>query len=142
MAPKKVLDMGSRKGPDPKWIYPVRADVRTEERDGLVVLVYPKDFSLFERKLRSILGGPEDIRRPLDEVGTLLWRMADGTNDLVSIYMAEQEAFHERVEPVDKVVGGLLQTMLALGLMRLEYRTEDGPRPRKRARRVITRSPG
>lgn len=141
MTTRKVLDTGGRRGPDPRSIYPVRADVRAEEKDGRIVLVYPKDFSLFERKLRSILGGPEDIRRPLDEIGTLLWRMADGTNDLVSIYVAEQEAFKERVEPVDKVVGGLLRTMLALGLMRLEHRPKDGPVPKKRASRVMTRSP-
>jgi hypothetical protein len=141
MVRQRILDTGTRRGPDPSKLYPIRADVRAEERDGRAVLVYPKDFNRFERKLHSIIGGPADIKRPLDDVGTLLWKMSDGTNDLISIYTAEQEAFRERVEPVDKVVGGLLETMLALGLMRLEYRDEDEGWPRKRtAERIIIRS--
>lgn len=140
VSPKKVLDSGARKGPDPAKIYPVHAEVGVEERDGKIVLVYPKDFSRFERKLHSLLGGPSDIKRPLDDVGTLLWRMSDGTNNLVAIYVAEQEAFKERVEPVDKVVGGLLETMLKLGLMNLEYRDGGRKIPPKEAKRVVVRS--
>jgi hypothetical protein len=140
MARNEVLDSGPRKGPDPKMIYPVRSEVRTEDRDGLVVLIYPKDFNRFERKLHSFLGGPPDIKRPLDEVGTMLWRMSDGTNSLLEIYTAEQDAFKERVEPVDRVVGGLLETMLSLGLMRLDYR--GGQRTmKKRVSRLIVRAP-
>jgi len=131
--------MGRPRGPDPRKIYPVRTPVRTEERDGNLVLIYPKDFSLIERKLHSFIGGPKEIRRPLDEVGSLLWRMADGKHDLLTIYLAEQKAFNERVEPVDKVVGGLLETMLKLGLMTLEFR--DHPTPaKKEAARIVTRS--
>jgi hypothetical protein len=141
MGSEKVLDTGRAKGPDPRRIYPVRAQVRTEEKDGKVVLVYPKDFSRFERKLHAFIGGPTDIRRPLDDVGSMLWRMSDGQTDLLSIYIAEQEAFRERVEPVDRVVGGLLETMLKLGLMSLEYRDEGGSPIEREASRIITRSP-
>jgi len=138
---EKVLDAGARRGPDPSKIYPIRAPIDTEDRGGRVVLVYPKDFSLLERKLHTIIGGPKVIKRPLDDIGTMLWNMADGKNDLLSIYMAEQKAFRERVEPVDRVVGGLLETMLKLGLMRLEYMDKNIITPKKKATRIITRVP-
>ena len=138
MGGKKALDSGRVRGPDPRCIYPIRQDVRWVEGEGKVVLIYPKDFSAIERRLHSMLGGPTDIRRPLDEVGTMLWRLSDGDHDLLSIYLTEQKAFGERVEPVDKVVGGLLENMLKLGLMRLEYR-DGGDGAKDGAYRVIER---
>ena len=90
----------------------------------------------------SDLKGPKTIKRPLDEVGTLLWEMSDGEHNLVEIYIAEQERFHERVEPVDKVVGGLLETMLRLGLLQLDHRPKDpGAKGGKSsAKKVIVRA--
>ena len=90
-------------------------------RDEIIVLEYPKNLNRFERGLKRILGGPDKIKRPLDGVGTLLWEMSDGETSLLEIFIHEQERFKERVEPVDKVVGGLLETMIKLGLMRLEF---------------------
>ncbi|MCK5774454.1 MAG: hypothetical protein KAH57_11750 [Thermoplasmata archaeon] len=132
---KKMMDSPRRKGPDPRWIYPIRADVKCSHRDGIVVLEYPKSFSPLERKLHGILGGPTKIKRPLDDIGTLLWEMADGGTNLLEIYLRQQEEFHERVEPVDKVVGGLLETLLTLGLMELDYKPEG----EKRAKRIVVR---
>ena len=132
---KKMMDSPRRKGPDPRWIYPTRADVKCTYRDGIAVLEYPKSYSPLERKLHGILGGPMNIRRPLDDIGTLLWEMADGGTSLLEIYLKQQEEFHERVEPVDKVVGGLLETLLTLGLMELHYRPEG----EKKARRIVVR---
>ena len=76
-----------------------------------------------------------NIKRPLDDIGTLLWEMADGEKSLLEIYFRQQEEFHERVEPVDKVVGGLLEALLTLGLMELDYRPEG----EKKARRILVR---
>ncbi len=76
-----------------------------------------------------------NIKRPLDDIGTLLWKMSDGGTNLLEIYLRQQEEFHERVEPVDKVVGGLLETLLTLGLMELDYRPEGV----KRAKRTVVR---
>ncbi len=129
------MESNRRNGPDPRWIYPTRADVNCTYRDGVVVLEYPKNYSPLERKLHGVLGGPKNIKRPLDEIGTLLWEMADGGTSLLDIYLRQQEEFHERVEPVDKVVGGLLETLLALGLMELDYRPEG----EKKAKRVMVR---
>ncbi|MGA1821131.1 MAG: hypothetical protein ACMUIG_01230 [Thermoplasmatota archaeon] len=140
---KKLLDSTRRKGPDPRWIYPVRAEVKWKKRKGLITLQYPKDFNRFERFLHRFLGGPADIKRPLDEVGTLLWEMSDGKHSLLEIYMEEQERFHERVEPVDKVVGGLLEIMLSLHLMTLDYRPPEEIKKKKsekKGRKIVRRA--
>ena len=139
---EKVLDSTRRKGPDPRFIYPIRADVDWRYRDGIIVLKYPKDFNSFERFLNRFIRGPEEIKRPLDEVGTLLWKMSDGKHSLLEIYLREQDRFHERVEPVDKVVGGLLETLLKLHLMRLEYREDEKKAVYKKSgKRILVRAP-
>lgn len=139
---KKMMDSPTYKGPDPRTIFPVRSEVEWFYRDGRIVLEYPKNFNKLETRLHKVLKGPDTIKRPLDEVGTLLWEMSDGEHDLVEIYIAQQEKFHERVEPVDKVVGGLLEIMLKLGLLHLDYRPEGkvGEKYRKKAKKVIIRA--
>ncbi|MGA1819473.1 MAG: hypothetical protein ACMUHU_00540 [Thermoplasmatota archaeon] len=136
---KKLMDSPSYRGPDPGYIFPVRSEIEWFYRDGKVVLEYPKNFNRFERRLHKLLKGPENIRRPLDEVGTLLWELSDGEHCLAEIYLEQQQSFHERVEPVDKVVGGLLETMLKLGLLRLEYRKDGEKGYRKKAKKVVIR---
>ena len=141
----KLLDSTRRKGPDPRWIYPVRAEVKWKKRKGLITLRYPKDFNRFEKFLHRFLGGPTDIKRPLDEVGTLLWEMSDGNHSLFEIYLEEQERFHERVEPVDKVVGGLLEIMLNLHLMSLDYRPPKNAVKKevgKKGKKIVRRAAG
>ncbi|MFW3145730.1 MAG: hypothetical protein ACMUIE_02835 [Thermoplasmatota archaeon] len=138
----KILDSPAAKGPDPRYIFPIRSEVDWTYRESLIVLEYPKNFNRMERALNKVLKGPENIKRPLDNVGTLLWELSDGDHSLLEIYIREQERFHERVEPVDKVVGGLLETMLKLGLMRLEYHPEGQKRSgeRRRGKKVVVRA--
>jgi hypothetical protein len=68
---EKLLDSTGRRGPDPRWIYPVRAEVKWSYRGDVVVLEYPKDFNRLETLLHRFLGGPGTIRRPAapDEIG-------------------------------------------------------------------------
>jgi hypothetical protein len=140
---KKVMDSPEYQGPDPRAIFPIRSEIDWSYRGDVIVLEYPKNLSKLERGLNKVIRGPTNIKRPLDEVGTLLWEMSNGTNSLLKIYLKEQETFHERVEPLDKVVGAFLETLLKLGLMRLDYRP-DGKKSvphHKNARKVILRSP-
>ena len=137
---EKVLSTPTYSGPNPAWIYPVRSPVKWEYKEGTIVLEYPKNLNRLEKKLKKILGGPDNIRRPLDEVGTLLWEMSDGEHSLLEIFMKEQESFKERVEPVDKVVGGLLEAMIKLGLMRLEFHPGGkGNEEKRKGKRIIER---
>ncbi len=116
-----VLTTPTFKGPNPAWIYPVRSPVTWRYRGDRIILEYPKNLNRFEKAIKKVLGGPDNIIRPLDEVGTLLWEMSDGDHSLLELFMEEQKRFRERVEPVDKVVGGLLETMIKLGLIRIEF---------------------
>jgi hypothetical protein len=136
------MDSPTYKGPDPRTIFPIRSEVDWFYRDGKVVLEYPKNFNKLEARLHKVIKGPKTIKRPLDEVGTLLWEMSDGDHDLVEIYTAQQERFHERVEPVDKVIGGLLEIMLKLGLLRIDFRPEGvkAKEFRRKAKKVIVRA--
>jgi len=138
----KVMDSPTYRGPDPRSIFPIRSPVEWFYRDGNIVLKYPKNFNRMEKAIHRVLKGPEDIMRPLDPVGTLLWEMSDGEHDLLDIYRSATERFHERVEPVDKVVGGLLEAMLKLGLMTLEHRPDGKRREiyRKKAKKVVIRA--
>jgi hypothetical protein len=137
---EEALTSPAYNGPNPAWIYPVRSPVEWEYRDNRIILEYPKNLSKFERKLKKVLGGPENIRRPLDEVGTLLWELSDGEHSLLEIFIAEQKSFRERVEPVDRIVGGLLETMIKLGLLQLEFHpggkggADEGRRTGKRVK--------
>jgi hypothetical protein len=140
----KVLTSPKNKGPNPGWLYPVRSPVDWSYRGDIIVLEYPKNLNRFERLLNKVFKGPENIKRPLDGVGTLLWEMSDGDHSLLEIYISEQHKFHEKVEPVDKVVGGLLENMLKLGLMRLEFhpggkRSEEKPKGKKLIKRAYGR---
>ncbi|MCK5562514.1 MAG: hypothetical protein KAJ51_18075, partial [Thermoplasmata archaeon] len=49
-------------------IYPVRNQVKWLKKDDQVVLIYPKDLSNFETWLQKRLGGPEMIKRPMDDI--------------------------------------------------------------------------
>lgn len=127
-------------GPDPSWIYPVRSPVDWDYRGKIIVLEYPKNLSKLEKKLNKVLKGPEKIKRPLDEVGTLLWEMSDGEHSLLEIFTAQEKEFHERVEPVDRIVGGLLENMLKLGLLQLEFHPGGkGINQKRSGKKIITR---
>ena len=94
--------------------------VEIDEVDGKVVLVYPKNFTRFEKFLHRHIGGPESIRRPLDEKGTFIWKMCDGKHNVHEICQASYDEFHEDIEPVLRRVWGFLETLLKLNLISME----------------------
>lgn len=94
--------------------------VVVEEVEGKVVLIYPKNFTRFEKFLHRHIGGPENIRRPLDDKGTFIWNMCDGEHNVHEICQASYDEFHEDVEPVLRRVWGFLETLLRLNLISIE----------------------
>ncbi len=97
---------------------PVRnEEVNWEEEDGKIVLIYPKNFTRFERFLHRRLGGPDNIRRPLDKKGTFIWNMCDGNHNVDEICRATYKEFKEDIEPVLRRVWGFLQILHNLNLI-------------------------
>lgn len=97
---------------------PVRnEEVNWEEEDGKIILIYPKNFTRFESFLHRHLGGPDNIRRPLDKKGTFIWNMCDGEHNVDEICRASYKEFKEDIEPVLRRVWGFLQVLHNLNLI-------------------------
>jgi hypothetical protein len=100
-------------------------EVEWEEEEGKVVLIYPKNFTRFEKFLHKRIGGPDNIRRPLDDKGTFIWKMCDGEHNVHEICQASYDEFKEDIEPVLRRVWGFLETLLRLNLISMEVAKPD-----------------
>jgi hypothetical protein len=119
---------------DPKMqrvlgVYPVHNPVKWVHEKGRIVLTYKKDFTKFEKKLHNKLGGPEDIRRPLDDKGSKIWELCDGQHTISDICDEMDDIYHEDIEPVLDRVWKFLEILLKLNLIRLEM---EPVKPKKR----------
>jgi hypothetical protein len=107
---------------DPKMqrflsIYPVRRPVKWIIKNEKVVLIYPKNFSKFESYLHQKIGGSDNIRRPLDEIGSKIWLMCDGKHTIEYICSELDDQYHEEVEPVLDRVWKFIELLLQLNLV-------------------------
>jgi hypothetical protein len=100
-------------------VYPVRNPVKWIFKNERVVLVYPKNFTNFESWLHKRIGGPDMIRRPLDEVGSKVWLMCDGKHTIEVICNELDEEYHEEIEPVLDRVWRFLELLLKQNLIRI-----------------------
>jgi hypothetical protein len=100
-------------------IYPVRNQVKWLKKDDQVVLIYPKDLSNFEAWLQKRIGGPEMIKRPMDDVGSKIWIMCDGKHTVNDICTELDEIYHEDIEPVLDRVSKFLEVLVKSNLIRL-----------------------
>ena len=110
--------------------YPVQNRVKWVLEDDKVVLIYPKDFTKFETWLHNRLGGPDMIRRPLDEVGSRIWVMCDGKHTIKDICTELDEIYHEDIEPVLDRVTKFLEVLLKSNLIHLSTTREFPKRKR------------
>lgn len=109
---------------DPKMqrflsVYPVRNRVKWITENDRITLIYPKDFSKFETWLHKRLGGPDMIRRPLDDKGSKIWLMCDGNHTIEEICTELDEQYHEEIEPVLDRVWKFLEVLLKSNLIRI-----------------------
>ncbi len=100
-------------------VYPNRNPVKWNLENERVILVYPKNFTKFEAWLHKRIGGPEEIRRPLDEIGSKIWLMCDGKFTIKDICTELDEQYHEEVEPVLDRVSKFLEILLKQNLIRI-----------------------
>jgi len=93
-----------------KWFY----------EDKIVVITYPKKFGKMEKWLQNRIGGPEEVRRPLDKFSSYIWEMCDGENSVADVVRKFDEKFGEEVAPAPDRVQIFLETLLGLNLIELK----------------------
>ena len=92
-------------------------EVKWVEKDGIVVVEYPKNFSRFEKWMHGKIGGPSTIKRPLDKIGSDMWRLCDGKHTLLDICRVMSGKYKEEIEPVFKRVPTFISQLFMLGLV-------------------------
>ena len=105
-------------------VYPKRAPVKWKIEDKKAVLIYKKNFTKIERGLHKIVGGPENIKRPLDEIGTDIWLLCDGEHNIADICTIMDNKYKEDIEPVFNRVWKFIEMLLKLHLLELESKIE------------------
>ena len=83
----------------------------------MVLIRHPKALSRFESIISRITKAPKELRRPLDDMNSLLWELMDGTRKLDLINKLMDSTFHERITPVEERVEASLANMISLGLV-------------------------
>ena len=114
----------------PQDAYPTRAPVWWGRRgpagphpevvgcSGRLILIrHPKNLSRFESLIARITKAPNDLRRPLDDMNSLLWELVDGTRTLSEINSYMDSTFHERIAPAEERVEASISNMMSLGLV-------------------------
>lgn len=75
-----------------------------------VVLRIPKQFGRIEGWFAKLLRAPREIRRPLDQMNSLLWELCDGSRTFGEICAIMDDVFRENIAPV------MQRTAAAIGL--------------------------
>ena len=102
---------------------PCRTDnkeVKWFHEEEIVVITYPKKFGKMEKWLQNRIGGPEEVRRPLDKFSSYIWEICDGENTVADVVRKFDEKFGEEVAPAPDRVQIFLETLLGLNLIELK----------------------
>ena len=85
-----------------------------------VVIIYPKKFGKIEKWVKDRIGGPKEMRRPLDKFTTFIWEKCDGDHSLAEIISDFDNQFGEEVAPADQRVQKFIKQLLELNLITLK----------------------
>ena len=102
---------------------PCRTDndeVKWFHEDGIVVITYPKKFGKMEKWLQNRIGGPEEVRRPLDNFSSYIWEICAEEATVADVVRKFDETFGEEVAPAPDRVQIFLETLLGLNLIELK----------------------
>ncbi|WP_027631850.1 PqqD family peptide modification chaperone [Clostridium hydrogeniformans] len=69
-----------------------------EDKNSKVILKIPRD-SAFEKVMHKIFKRPEVISLELEEIGSEIWKLCNGENNIYNIDNKIKEVFGERIEP-------------------------------------------
>lgn len=83
----------------------------------MVLIRHPKNLSKFESLIARFTKAPNELRRPLDDMNSLLWELMDGSRNMEQIIQLMDSTFHERITPVEERVGASVTNLISLGLV-------------------------
>ena len=90
------------------------------ERPGVsgkqIVIRISKTLTGFEALLSRILRAPKEVRRPMDDMNSVLWELMDGTNQFREICHLMDATFHERIAPVEERLQASVNQLVSDGL--------------------------
>ena len=96
------------------------SDVRCIYENKKIVIIYPKKFGKIEKWVRDRIGGPKEMRRPLDKFTTFIWEKCDGSHNIAEIISEFDNRFGEEVAPADQRVLKFIKQLLELNLITLD----------------------
>ena len=76
-----------------------------------------KKFSRFERILAKVFRAPKELRRPLDQMNSMLWELCDGHRTFDDICTVMNLTFHDEIAPVLHRTELAISQFLQLNLM-------------------------
>lgn len=94
-----------------------------------VVIRHAKRFGRLEGLLARLFRAPGELRRPLDDMNSLLWELCDGTRDFSTLCRLLDDTFHERIAPVEERTAAALARLNQLGLVGLSTTSFEGDWP-------------
>ena len=94
-------------------------EVKCMYEGNKAIIVYPKKFGRIEKWVQNKIGGPEEIRRPLDKFTTFIWEKCNGDNNIAQIINKFDKKFGEEVAPADVNVQKFIKQLLELDLIQL-----------------------
>ena len=104
-------------------LIPFRTDNEEVEwfhENEIIIITYPKKFGKMEKWLQNRIGGPEEVRRPLDKYSSYIWKICNGKNTVGDVILKFDEKFGEEVAPASDRVQIFLKTLLDLNLIILK----------------------
>lgn len=84
-----------------------------------IVVRHAKKFGWFERILAKIFRAPPELRRPLDDMNSLVWELCNGQRTFDEICEHLDSTFHERISPVRERTTATISRMAQLGYIGL-----------------------
>ena len=73
-----------------------------------VILRIPKKFTRLERILARLFRAPREVRRPLDQMNSMLWELSNGQRTFEEVCEHMNAAFQEDIAPVvDRTAAGI-----------------------------------
>lgn len=97
-----------------------------------IVIRHRKRFNALERFIARFVKGREELRRPLDDMNSLLWELCDGKRTLEENVVQMESTFDERIAPAtDRCIASLtrMEKLGLIGLLREPFddRWDTGP---------------